>query len=465
MSSDRVIEVRRLAKCFQIYDRPHHRLLQGLARGRRRYYREFWALRDVSFEISPGETVGVVGRNGSGKSTLLQLICGTLTPTDGAVHTRGRIAALLELGAGFNPEFTGRENVYMNGAVMGMSAQEIDEKLAVIARFADIGDFIDQPVKSYSSGMYLRLAFAVAIHADPDILVVDEALAVGDEAFQRKCFGRIQSIQERGGTILFVSHSAGAVVELCQRALLLDAGELLLDGGPKEVVTQYQRLLFAGSEERESLRAAWRSGDLRQGPDLSDGATASRPAPKSQAFFDPNLEPSTTVWYESMGATIEQAQVRNEDGEQVNILCRGERYAFVYRVEFEQAAYRVRFGMLIKTLRGVELGGSSTAIDADRIAYVHPGAVAEVRHEFTCLLAPGVYFFNAGVTGLVGDETKYLHRGVDVAMFRVQQEPESLATGLVDFLVNPSYRVISKANSSVSDRTTARGGFPSDCTR
>ena len=261
MSSDPVIEVRRLTKCFQIYERPHHRLLQGLARGHKRYFREFWALRDVSFEISPGETVGVVGRNGSGKSTLLQLVCGTLSPTGGSVRTRGRIAALLELGAGFNPEFTGRENVYMNGAVIGMTAQEIEQKFADIAAFADIGDFVDQPVKSYSSGMYLRLAFAVAIHADPEILVVDEALAVGDEAFQRKCFSRIQSIQEGGGTILFVSHSAGAVVELCNRALLLDGGELLLDGTPKEVVTQYQRFLYAGAEERESLRSAWRAGD------------------------------------------------------------------------------------------------------------------------------------------------------------------------------------------------------------
>src|ERR1700754_4595403 len=211
MSSDISIRASHVGKVFPVYAKPHHRLMQMLSpsSAKHRWYREFTALRDVSFEVKKGETVGIVGRNGSGKSTLLQIICGTLSPTQGELQVHGRIAALLELGAGFNPDFTGRENVYLNGTVLGLSRQEIDGLFDDIAAFADIGEFIEQPVKSYSSGMYVRLAFSVAIHVTPDILVVDEALAVGDEAFQRKCFARIEKIRREGATILFVSHSAG----------------------------------------------------------------------------------------------------------------------------------------------------------------------------------------------------------------------------------------------------------------
>ncbi|MCK9174507.1 MAG: ABC transporter ATP-binding protein, partial [Desulforhopalus sp.] len=212
MSSDAAITVENLSKCYQIYDKPGDRLKQMIMRGRRHYYKEFWALRDVSFTIGRGETVGIVGQNGCGKSTLLQMVCGTLNPTEGKCQTRGRIAALLELGSGFNPEFTGRENVYMNGSVLGLTSAEIDSRFADIADFANIGDFIEQPVKTYSSGMMVRLAFAVAINVDPEILIVDEALAVGDELFQRKCFSRLEEIRRKGATILFVSHSVGVVV-------------------------------------------------------------------------------------------------------------------------------------------------------------------------------------------------------------------------------------------------------------
>ena len=207
MSSDVAIKVDNLCKCYQIYDKPRDRLFQMLMRGHRQYYREFWALTDVSFEIKRGETVGIIGRNGSGKSTLLQMVCGTLNPTSGSIQTSGRIAALLELGSGFNFEFTGRENVYMNGSVLGLSKEEIDACFDDIAAFADIGDFIEQPVKTYSSGMMVRLAFAVQATIEPDILIVDEALAVGDEKFQRKCFARLEALKARGTSILFVSHS------------------------------------------------------------------------------------------------------------------------------------------------------------------------------------------------------------------------------------------------------------------
>ena len=238
-AAKRAIVVQGLGKRYEMYDRPHHRLLQTLLRGRRQFFREFWALRNVNFSIARGETVGIVGRNGSGKSTLLQLITGTLSPTEGSIEVGGRIAALLELGSGFNPEFTGRENVFLNGAILGISRREMQRALPDIEAFASIGDFIDQPVKLYSSGMMVRLAFAVAIHVTPDILLVDETLAVGDVAFQSKCLDRIRRMQENGTAILLVSHSPNTIIEFCSRAIYLDRGRVVLAGPCRAVLEQY----------------------------------------------------------------------------------------------------------------------------------------------------------------------------------------------------------------------------------
>lgn len=248
MSSDSyAVQVTGLSKRYQIYDSPRARLKQfvlprfrrlfGIAPGQ--YFTDFDALNRVSFQIGKGETVGIIGRNGSGKSTLLQIICGTLTPSEGSVNTSGRIAALLELGSGFNPEFSGRENVYLNAAVLGLSKREVDERYEDIKAFADIGQFIEQPTKTYSSGMVVRLAFATAIHMEPDILVVDEALAVGDTAFQQKCLGRIRQMQKRGVTILLVTHSANTLIEYCDRGIFLKSGSLVLDGVCRDVVKAY----------------------------------------------------------------------------------------------------------------------------------------------------------------------------------------------------------------------------------
>lgn len=222
------IRVNNLSKCYQLYNQPSDRLKQFLWRGKRQYFREFWALHDVSFEVGKGEVLGIIGRNGAGKSTLLQLLCGTLTPTSGNVEVHGRIAALLELGAGFNPEFTGRENIFMSAAILGLSPKEIEERYEDIVDFSGIRDFIDQPVKTYSSGMYVRLAFSVATSVNPDILIVDEALSVGDGEFSRKSFDRIMAMKARGTTILFCSHSIYQVEALCQRALWLDNGQIRL---------------------------------------------------------------------------------------------------------------------------------------------------------------------------------------------------------------------------------------------
>lgn len=236
--SEYAIEVNGLGKCYQIYDKPSDRLKQMLMRGRKQYYKEFWALKDVSFKIKKGETVGIIGRNGSGKSTLLQMICGTLNPSAGEVKVNGRVAALLELGAGFNPEFSGVENVYMAASLYGLSKEEVDQRFEAIAAFADIGDHIHQPVKTYSSGMYVRLAFAVIAHVDADILVVDEALAVGDAVFTQKCMRFIRKFREKG-TLLFVSHDMGSVLNLCEQAVWLRAGQVRQQGAAKDISEAY----------------------------------------------------------------------------------------------------------------------------------------------------------------------------------------------------------------------------------
>ena len=256
MSSEFAIEVDDLGKCYHIYKRPQDRLLQMLMGGRKKYHKDFWAMRNVSFSIAKGETVGIIGRNGSGKSTLLQMICGTVSPTLGSVGTRGRVAALLELGAGFNTEFTGRENILLNAQIIGIPRERMENRLDEVLAFSELGDFFDRPVKTYSSGMYARLAFSIAIHVDPDILVVDEALAVGDSRFVAKCMRRMREIQEQGATILFVSHDVSSVRTLCKRAIWIDRGQLIEDGDVFPVTGKYMEFMFTDevTEEQESIR-------------------------------------------------------------------------------------------------------------------------------------------------------------------------------------------------------------------
>lgn len=444
-SDDFAIRINGLGKCYHIYNTPGDRLkqfvmprLHGMAGvPSKQYFQEFWALKNVSFEIKKGETVGIIGRNGSGKSTLLQIICGTLTPTNGSVETRGRIAALLELGSGFNPEFTGRENVYMNAAILGLSSDEIDDCFDNIVDFADIGNFLEQPVKTYSSGMMLRLAFAVAINVDPDILIVDEALSVGDELFQRKCFSRIETIRDNGATVLFVSHSGGVIVELCDRAVLMDSGENLAVGLPKKIVGDYQKMLYAPVEKRDVLREQMRRTSEQSVDASSEASVVANENHVSieqvqQDFFDPNLKPSSTIEYESHGVLIEGAEVQNMAGKVVNNLTRGKVYRYVYNVRFIESASSVRFGMLIKTTSGVELGGCASAkASRDSLLFIKAGSSYRVEFSFNCVLNAGVYFLNAGVIG--GDDGIYLHRMIDISMFRVHSDEDSLATGIVDF--------------------------------
>jgi lipopolysaccharide transport system ATP-binding protein len=470
MSSEEIaVRVANLSKLYEIYNRPQDRLKQSIYPRLRKltrqepsnYYREFWALKDISFEVKKGETVGIIGRNGSGKSTLLQIICGTLAPTSGTVETNGRVAALLELGSGFNPEFTGRENVFMNGAVIGLSREEIAARFDDIAAFADIGQYIEQPIKTYSSGMVVRLAFAVAINVDPQILVVDEALSVGDELFQRKCFARIETIKSNGSTILFVSHSGATVVEFCDRAMLLDLGEKLAMGAPKIIVGKYLRLLYAPDDKRILIREEIRSSTWNsnrpeaitlprgQAEAPSDGIHAAEA--EIEEFFDPNLVPQSTLAYESQGARIESPQILTLAGDGVNCLKRGKTYRYTYKVRFDKAATNVRFGMLIKTTSGLELGGVMSALSADQtLSYIAPGSLVHVAFRFACVLNPGTYFLNSGVRGVTDQEESSLHRVLDVCMFRVLPSGPQLANGVVDFNGIPEIIVVDNTDGRES---------------
>jgi lipopolysaccharide transport system ATP-binding protein len=463
MSSDSfAVRVEGLGKCYQIYDRPQDRLRQAIVprlqaitgRTPGRYYREFWALRDVSFEVGRGETVGIIGRNGSGKSTLLQVICGTLAPTTGLVQTRGRVAALLELGAGFNPEFTGRENVYMNGTVLGLSQEEIDARFDDIAAFADIGDFIEQPVKHYSSGMYARLAFAVAISVEPDILVVDEALSVGDEPFQRKCFARMEQIKSDGATILFVSHSAATVTQLCDRAVLLDRGVQLYTGRPKRAVAWYQKLAAAPQEARSAIlqeiltdRLANSKVDLDTTPmynDFPPEASASISAslstytsakqdgsndPPIVAKWDAHLTSQSVIIFTTNGAEICNVRIETLAGTKVNCLVPRERYRLCYEVRFDRNALSIKYHFGIRTVTGVALGGGVIPGEMGSLPSVDAHSVHEAAFEFDCNLTPGTYFLNCGITG----DGEVLHRLMDIVIFRVQSGEPSQAFGFVDF--------------------------------
>jgi teichoic acid transport system ATP-binding protein len=295
------ISLRDVNKSFHIYDKPHHRLLQSLFRGRKRYYRDFQALENISFDVLKGETVGVIGRNGAGKSTLLQIICGTMTQTSGDIDINGRIAALLELGSGFNPEFTGRENVYMNGVVLGLNKDEIERRFDDILAFADIGNFIDQPVKTYSSGMYVRLAFSVSINVDPDILVIDEALAVGDAGFQHKCLKHLEKMRNSGCTILYVSHGIGSVRNFCDRAIWLNAGNLVTYSEANEVADLYESFI------RNDISIQETNSKLKEKPvmELTDaGAHVNGKILSVELFDSQNKETRNFVHNETVNVRI-----------------------------------------------------------------------------------------------------------------------------------------------------------------
>jgi lipopolysaccharide transport system ATP-binding protein len=324
---------------------------------------------------------------------------------------RGRIAALLELGSGFNPEFSGRENVFLNGAILGLTHDEVRDLMPSILAFADIGEFVDRPVKTYSSGMALRLAFAVATAAAPQVLIVDEALAVGDEAFQRKCFARIESIRDAGAVVLFVSHSPQQILELCDTALLLEHGSVLMHGEPRRVVGEYQRLLYA---PRDGALPAASADD------------------EDSAAFDAGLRSASMVEYGTRGARIANLRLCTPDGRDVNVLVRGEAYVVSYDVAFDIETARVRCGTMIKTTTGIELGGGKYP-QTELTGRIAAGTRMHLRYTFRCRLFGGTYFLNAGLAGEVDGTETYLHRLVDALAFRVLPDADFAPSGYVDF--------------------------------
>jgi lipopolysaccharide transport system ATP-binding protein len=354
-----VIEAQDLSKAYAIFKRPEDRLKQMLFRGRRRFYDEYWALRNVSLSVRRGETVGVIGRNGSGKSTFLQMVCGTLQPTSGRISVRGRIAALLELGAGFNPEFTGKENVYLAASILGLPSREIDRRYADIVDFAGIGDFIEHPVKLYSSGMYARLAFAVAAHVDADVLIVDEILSVGDAAFTQKCMRFIRRFREKG-TLFFVSHDTGQVVNLCDRVIWLDRGEVREIGPAKEVCRRYLADLYGSREHAEGFHIGGerRSEQERAAQDVrAEMLRASERRNEIEVFtFDNEAAP----WFGERGGSILRAEIQTPAGEPLSALEGGEEVVLKVFCRAERELHQPIVGFYVKDRLGQNLFGDNT---------------------------------------------------------------------------------------------------------
>lgn len=343
MSSDELlIRAQNLGKSYQLYQKPHHRLLQTLFCGRRKFFREFWALQDISFELRRGESLGVMGRNGSGKSTLLQLLSGVLTPTTGQIEVKGRVAALLELGSGFNPEFTGRENAYLNGSILGLTHEEMDEAMPKIERFAGVGDFFDQPVKIYSSGMMLRVAFAVQVQLKPDILIVDEALAVGDVIFQKRCFERIRELLNGGTSLIFVTHDTESVRTFTQKAILLDHGCMVTSGDSKSVLTTYQQMIL--EEEKQYLEnyvteqiALASSYEMQNKSNTGDA--------------EHNREDNEFGTFE---ATITKVEIQDSMGRDTNLIVSGDPLCIVVSFTVQTDIDTLIIGLRIRNREGVK---------------------------------------------------------------------------------------------------------------
>ena len=396
-----MVLVQNVSKLYRLYRRPADRLRELWPRSRARHT-DFWALRDIGFEVEKGETLGLVGPNGCGKSTLLEIVCGILQPTTGRVVTRGRIAALLELGAGFNPEFTGRENVYLNGEIMGLSRGEIDRAMPSIESFAEIGEFIGRPVKEYSSGMYVRLAFSTAIHVDPEILIVDEALAVGDAVFANRCVRKFQELRERKITVLFVSHDLGLVKQLSDRAILLLNGRIEAAGAPKDVINRYIGLVLEKqapeAQREERVRASFRHGDGT--------------------------------------SEIVGIQILNARGERAESIASGEPVTVRVRARFHRAVSNPMVGILVRTRIGMDVYGTNTLIEHVRLGDFAAGQLLEVDFRMECWLTPQQYTLTAATQSADGSSHDWLDDAIafDVVDTRV-------AAGVADLRAKIEWRV------------------------
>ena len=425
------IKVQYLTKTYKLYKQHIDRLKETLHPLKKSYHKEFHALDNIGFEVKKGEVVGIIGRNGSGKSTLLKILTGVLTPTEGSVHTKGKIAAILELGAGFNSELTGMENIYLNTSINGLNKKETDRVIDGIVEFSELGDFVYQPVKTYSSGMKSKLAFGVSISLDPDILIIDEALSVGDAAFQRKSFAKIENFKEQGKTIFFVSHSASQVVELCDRAIWLHKGKLVLDGNSKIVTALYQKFGLGDNLDFKKIENEY----IEKLKLLEKGIKPLEKNMMSGAFFNKNLQSLSMIEYENRGAHIHNIKVCNSLGSEVNVLVKNEEYFYCYDVTFSTDLSEVKVGMLIKGKSGLPIGGKTISLIKNKklLSDIKKGDTYSIKWRFKNILNSGTYFFNCGVNTLKNGEHVILHRVLDAYMIEVIKEKDDTANNIIDF--------------------------------
>lgn len=392
------IKVENVCKVYKLYDRPSDRLKDALGLVRKNRFKEHHALNNVSFEVKKGETIGIIGTNGSGKSTILKIITGVLNPTSGDVMIRGRISALLELGAGFNMEYSGIENVYLNGMMMGFTREEMDVRLEEILRFADIGDFVNQPCKTYSSGMFVRLAFAVAINIDPEILIVDEALSVGDVFFQAKCYKKFEDFKEQGKTIIFVSHDISSVAKYCDRVILLNKGDKLSEGNPKDTIDLYKKVLLKNSD------------NIQSGKVLSQEETA---ASEGQWKANYQLNPEVNE-YGTGEAEIIDFAIIDEYGSYTNCIQKGTSFEIKSKVQFQTDILDPIFTYTFKTVQGTAVTGTNTMFEKTGIGMAKAGEIYVASFKQDMNLQGGEYLLSISCTGYVAGEFRAYHRLYDV---------------------------------------------------
>lgn len=393
------IKVSNLTKIYHLYDKPQDRLKEALNPFKKSYHHDFYAMNDVSFEIKKGETVGIIGKNGAGKSTLLKMITGVLTPTSGNIETNGKIASLLELGASFNPEMTGLENIYLNGTLMGFAKEEMDPKIEAILEFADIGEFIYQPVKMYSSGMFARLAFSVSINVDPDILIIDEALSVGDMAFQMKCFKKFQDFQEQGRTILFVTHGLDTVIKYCNRGIVIDAGTKVFEGSSKFAVDAFKKVLSGDFYEKDQKEKVHRDKTVLL-----------------KESFEKHKEVDT---YGNEKAKIIDYGILDENEKPSAIIYYNSTFQIIMKVEFFETIMEPIFAFTLKDTKGLEITGTNTSMKYFTTSTYEEGQVLTVTFTQKANLQLGKYTLSLGCVNLNEDGVEVYSRIYDAILFDV----------------------------------------------
>lgn len=419
--SEVAIRVDDVSKLYKLYDKPSDRLKESLGLIRKKLYKEHYALHNVSFDVKRGETVGIIGTNGSGKSTILKIITGVLNPSGGHVEIDGRISALLELGAGFNMEYTGIENIYLNGTMIGFSREEIDAKMQDILDFADIGDFVHQPVKTYSSGMFVRLAFAVAINIDPEILIVDEALSVGDVFFQAKCYKKFEDFKKMGKTILFVSHDLGSISKYCDRVVLLNRGKKLAEGTPKEMVSMYKRIMVNQDKAEEIAAHQMDMSSLEEDDEKEIKEAACEGQWKNHYNLNPDVDE-----YGNGAAEIEDFAIIDENGNYTNAIVKGTRFRLKSKVKFKQDVHDPIFTYTFKNIQGVAITGTNTMYEKKDVPLAKEGETYVATFEQDMFLQGGEYLLSMSCTGYRDGEFQVYHRLYDVCNVTVVSDKNTV---------------------------------------